>query len=51
MMALRSSVGMLVLMLAFVTLLAATGCQKQVEQKDEPAAGTKFVTLDVTGMT
>ena len=50
-MSLRSSVGMIVLMLAFVTLVSATGCQKQADQNGEPAAGTKLVTVDVTGMT
>ena len=50
-MSLRSSIAMLISMLVFVTLAASTGCQKQADQKGEPAAGTKLVTVDVMGMT
>ena len=51
MMSLRSSIAMVGLILLFVALAASTGCQKQADQKAEPAAGTKIVTVDVTGMT
>jgi hypothetical protein len=51
MMSLRSIFAMVGLMLVFVALAASTGCQKQADQKGEPAAGTKLVTVDVTGMT
>ena len=47
----RSLFAMVVLMLVFVALAASTGCQKQADQKAEPVAGTKLVTVDVTGMT
>jgi hypothetical protein len=50
-MSLRSSIAMVGLMLVFLALSASTGCQKQADQKGEPAAGTKLVTVDVTGMT
>jgi hypothetical protein len=46
-MILRSYVAMIGLTLVFVALATSTGCQKQAE----PAAGTKLVTVDVTGMT
>ena len=50
-MSLRSTFAMVVLMLVFVALATSTGCQKQADQKSELAAGTKLVTVDVTGMT
>ena len=51
MMSLRSLIAMVGFMLVLVVLTVSTGCQKQAEQKSEPAAGTKLVTIDVTGMT
>ena len=50
-MSLRSSIAMVAFMLVLVALATSIGCQKQAEQKGEPAAGTKLVTVDVTGMT
>lgn len=46
----RSSIAMVVLMLVFVALATSTGCQKQANQ-GEPEAGTKLVTVDITGLT
>jgi hypothetical protein len=50
MMSLRPSIATVALMLVFVALATSIGCQKQADQKSNLAAGTKLVTVDVTGM-